>query len=75
MKIYLKNISHYFLTVDTNGKRKHHMFEEFKDYDLTEVNPILNIGRNKSGATGFHYNLYKEPCIKYIYCLLNIKYI
>jgi hypothetical protein len=53
MKIYLKNISHYFLTVDTNGKRKYHMFDEFKDYDLTEVNPILNIGRNKSGATGF----------------------
>jgi len=53
MKIFLKDIKHYFLTVDTNGIRKHHMMEEFKEYNLTEVNPILNISRNKSGATGF----------------------
>ena len=53
MKIYLKEVKHYFLTVDTNGKRKHHMIEEFKEYNLTEVNPIINIGKNKSGATGF----------------------
>jgi hypothetical protein len=53
MKIYLKDIKHYFLTVDTNSIRKHHMKEEFKEYDLTEVNPILNICRPKSGATGF----------------------
>ena len=53
MKIYLKDIKHYFLTVDTNSIRKHHMREEFKEYDLTEVNPILNICKNKSGATGF----------------------
>jgi len=53
MNIYLKNIKHYFLTVDTNGERKKHMIETFKEYNLIEVNPILNIGKNKSGATGF----------------------
>jgi len=53
MNIYLKNIKHYFLTVDTNGQRKKHMMETFKEYNLIEVNPILNIGKNKSGATGF----------------------
>lgn len=53
MKIFLKNIKHYFLTVDTNGSRKHHMINEFKDYDLTEVNPVLGVIREQSGATGF----------------------
>jgi hypothetical protein len=53
MRIYLKHIRHYFLTVDTNGARKHHMLEVFKDYNLFEVNPILDIGKCKSGATGF----------------------
>lgn len=53
MRIYLKNIRHYFLTVDTNGVRKQHMMDEFKEYNLTEVNPILGIGKNKSGASGF----------------------
>ena len=53
MKILLKDIKYYFLTCDTNGLRKQHMVDTFKEYDITEVNPILNIGRNKSGATGF----------------------
>ena len=53
MKIFLKNIKHYFLTVDTNSVRKKHMMEQFKDYDITEINPILGIGKQKSGATGF----------------------
>jgi hypothetical protein len=53
MKIFLKNIKHYFLTVDTNGRRKHHMLDEFKDYDLTEVNPVLGVIKEQSGATGF----------------------
>jgi len=29
------------------------MINEFKDLKLIEVNPIMNIGKNKSGATGF----------------------
>jgi hypothetical protein len=53
MRIYLKNIRHYFLTVDTNGVRKQHIMDEFKDYNPTEVNPILGIGKYKSGASGF----------------------
>ena len=53
MKINLNTIKIYFLTVNTNGARKYHMLEEFKDSDITEINPILNIGKNKSGATGF----------------------
>jgi hypothetical protein len=53
MKIFLKGIKHYFLTVDTNGTRKKHMVDEFGEYDLVEVNPVLGIGREKSGASGF----------------------
>ena len=53
MKINLNTIKIYFLTVDTNGARKHHILEEFKGSDITEINPILNIGKNKSGTTGF----------------------
>lgn len=53
MKIYLKNINHYFLTVDTNGERKKHMVDHFKEYNLTEVNPVAGLERNKSGASGF----------------------
>lgn len=29
------------------------MVEEFKDENLTEVNPVIGIGKYKSGATGF----------------------
>lgn len=29
------------------------MISEFKDYDLTEVNPILGIARHKSVSSGF----------------------
>ena len=53
MKIELKKLKYYFLTCDTNGIRKKHMIKEFKNYDITEVNPILNIKKNRSGATGF----------------------
>ncbi len=53
MKVFLQQIKHYFLTVDTNGVRKKHMMEEFKDYDINEVNPVIGIGRYKSVATGF----------------------
>jgi len=53
MKIYLKGLKNYFLTVDTNGIRKKHMLKEFEDYDLTEVNPVIGIGKYKSGSIGF----------------------
>lgn len=53
MKVVLKDLKYYFLTCDTHGVRKQHMLDIFKEYDITEVNPVLDIGRNKSGATGF----------------------
>ena len=55
MKIRLSETKFYFLTCN-NEMRKTHIFEEFKDYDLTEVNPVsINIGISKeqSGSTGF----------------------
>tara|TARA_R110000868_G_scaffold288658_1_gene548934 strand:+ start:86 stop:769 length:684 start_codon:yes stop_codon:yes gene_type:complete len=53
MLITLKNINHYFLTTGTNDLRKNHILDEFKEYNPIEVNPVLNIGKNKSGSTGF----------------------
>lgn len=53
MKVRLLDICHYFLTVDTNSEKKLRMMEEFKDYNITEVNPIIGIGKQKSGASGF----------------------
>ena len=55
MKIRLSETKFYFLTCN-NEKRKRHILEEFKEYDVTEVNPVsINIGISKeqSGATGF----------------------
>ena len=43
MIVNLKNIKYYFLTYN-NPKRKAHMNEEFKDYNLTEVNFNSMIG-------------------------------
>ena len=48
----MKKIKYYFLTLP-NIKRKEHMQEIFKSYDLKEINPHTGISRNKSGATGF----------------------
>ena len=52
MKINLDNIYYYFLTCN-NKIRRDHITNEFKNYKLVEVNPIMDIGRNKSGASGF----------------------
>ena len=53
MKISLKTIKYYFLTCN-NELRKNHMINEFKDYDITEVNPAMEIiGKHKSAPTGF----------------------
>jgi hypothetical protein len=48
----LHDITYYFLNCN-NKIRKEHIIEEFKHYKLVEVNPIYNIGKNKSGASGF----------------------
>lgn len=52
MLLTLKNINYYFLTCD-NQIRKNHIMEEFKEHNLIEVNPIMNIGKYRSGPTGF----------------------
>lgn len=51
-QITMKNTKFYFLTVN-NPARRAHIKEEFKDYSPIEINPVMNIPRNKSGATGF----------------------
>jgi len=61
MKINLDNIYYYFLTCD-NKMRRDHITNEFKNYKLVEVNPIMNIGREKSGATGFS-KILDQACI------------
>lgn len=52
MKIDLQTTKFYFLTCN-NEKRKNHMLEEFQNYNITEVNPITNIEKTKSGISGF----------------------
>lgn len=51
MIIYPKKLKYYFLTCN-NEIRKNHMINEFKNFDLTEVNPVIGIGKNKSAITG-----------------------
>jgi hypothetical protein len=52
MHLFLDTIKYYFLTCN-NEIRKQHMLREFKDYDITEVNPVILPNKNKSGTTGF----------------------
>ena len=50
--INLSQLTYYVLSCN-NPKRKLHAKKEFKSLRLVEVNPIMDIGREKSGATGF----------------------
>jgi hypothetical protein len=52
MKILLKSLRYYFLTCD-NPVRREHFMKEFGDLSITEVNPVIGIGRNPSGVSGF----------------------
>ena len=52
MKINLQSVNYYFLTCN-NPRRKKHILNEFKNFNLIEVNPLMNIGKNKSGISGF----------------------
>jgi hypothetical protein len=52
MIIDLKKIKYYFLTTGKDHERKNHIAEIFKDYDITEVNPILDIPILQSGSIG-----------------------
>ena len=52
MKVNLKDAKYYFLTCN-NEIRRTHMLNEFKELDITEVNPVTGISKNMSGETGF----------------------
>ena len=52
MLIDLKKTKYYFLTTGKDDERKNHMVDIFKDYDITEVIPILDIPRLQSGSIG-----------------------
>ncbi len=52
MKINLNTIKFYYLTCN-NKIRKEHLLKEFNTYNLTEVNPFLNLSKKQSGATGY----------------------
>lgn len=54
--IILKDISWYFLTTGLDTNRRNHMLEDFKEYKVKEVNPVLTsqkISKFQSAATGF----------------------
>lgn len=52
MIINLDKIHYYILTTGKNNKRMNHIKEIFKNYNYTFVNPISNIKRYSSGASG-----------------------
>lgn len=52
MKVELSSCKYYFLTCE-NEVRREHFLREFKGLDVKEVNPVIGIGRNPSGVTGF----------------------
>ena len=51
MKIDLDNINYYFLTC--NDLKKQNIQNEFSEYNLIEINPIMGISKFRSGVTGF----------------------
>lgn len=53
MNLNLKTIKYYYLTTGRNDLRKNHIMDILKDYDLTEVNPILDIPKQQSGSIGY----------------------
>ena len=52
MLINFNTINYYYLTCDTNSERAKHIREEFKDYNITEINPVMSLSKFQSGATG-----------------------
>jgi hypothetical protein len=52
MIINLKDTTFYFLT-HKNPMRRNHILEEFKDYKLIEINPLVYQSKFKSGCSGF----------------------
>jgi len=52
MIIDLETIKYYFLTYK-NEKRKNHMLNEFKHFDITAIESVPDNSKHKSGAIGF----------------------
>ena len=51
--ISVKDTPDYYLTTDFQSKRSQHMQRDFKDHNITGFLPVLGIGKEKSGPTGF----------------------
>lgn len=52
MIVELNYLNYYFLTVDNSSNKALHILDIFKDYNITNVNPVMDISKFKSGATG-----------------------
>lgn len=48
----LKKMNYYFLTTGTAPNKAKHVLQILKDYNITEINPVLKIGKQKSGSIG-----------------------
>lgn len=52
MIINLKDIKFYFLTTGHHKFRSNHIKNMMKDYEIKEINPIMGIGKQRSGCFG-----------------------
>lgn len=52
MIVNLKKINYYFLTTRLDQKKSDHVVNMLSDYNLTEINPPLGIGKQRSGSIG-----------------------
>ena len=51
--INLKDAKYYFLTTGTRQDRRDNMMNNFKNHDITEINPDMTVPKFQSGAIGF----------------------
>jgi hypothetical protein len=59
MKIEVQKLKYYYLTIPSNIDRQNNIKKNFKDYDLTEINPVINnVSKFQSGSTGFSRMIY-----------------
>jgi hypothetical protein len=59
MKLNTKDLNFYFLTTGKDEKKSNHMKDILKKYNLTEINPPLGIGKQKSGSIG-HFQMIEQ---------------
>jgi hypothetical protein len=53
MILNLKELKYYYLTLPTSLNRIEHMNSNFSDLNVKQVNPIANVSRHQSCASGF----------------------